>query len=256
MHVLITRPEPDAGELKSELEVLGHTVSVEPMLRIELLPIPGDAFAGAQAILATSRNAVRALAASAALSPALELPIFTVGAGTAELARASGFRHVIAGAGAARDLVALVEAEADRAKGPLVHVAGEHLAFDLAAAIAGRGYEVRNLTAYRAVAARALTGQTAQRIASGGVDAVLLMSPRTAAIFAQLVGSRGQGRRQPAHIRVPLRACGRGDRGACAPSPGDRGGAKFGGHARGDRPGGNAIHRGVVCRQNEMVGLY
>jgi uroporphyrinogen-III synthase len=191
MHVLITRPEPDAGELKSELEALGHTVSVEPMLHIELLPIPGDAFAGAQAILATSRNAVRALAVSAALSPALELPIFTVGASTAELARASGFRHVIAGAGAARDLVALVEAEADRAKGPLVHVAGEHLAFDLAAAIAGRGYEVRNLTAYRAVAARAFTGQTAQRIASGGVDAVLLMSPRTAAIFAQLVEVAG-----------------------------------------------------------------
>ena len=47
------------------------------------------------------------------------------------------------------------------------------------------------MTAYRAVAARALTGQTAQRIASGGIDAVLLMSPRTAAIFAQLVEVAG-----------------------------------------------------------------
>ena len=191
MHLLITRPEPDAGEFKAELEALGHTVSVEPLLHIELLPIAAETLAGAQAILATSRNALRALAASAALRPALELPIYTVGPGTAELARASGFQQVIAGAGAARDLVALVEAEADRAKGPLVHVAGEHLAFDLAAALAARGYAVRSPVAYRAAARGALSERTAEAIASGGVDAVLLMSPRTAAIFAQLVEVAG-----------------------------------------------------------------
>ncbi len=36
MHLLITRPEPDAAELKSRLVALGHEVSVEPLLRIEL----------------------------------------------------------------------------------------------------------------------------------------------------------------------------------------------------------------------------
>ena len=43
------------------------------------MPIDAAAFADARAIVATSRNGLRALAASPALSAALELPIFTVG---------------------------------------------------------------------------------------------------------------------------------------------------------------------------------
>ena len=102
MHVLITRPEPDAGALKAQIEAMGHAVSLEPLLQIELLPIAADALAGAQAIIATSRNGLRALAESAALPEALELPLFAVGPGTAELARSLGFRRVIAGGGACR----------------------------------------------------------------------------------------------------------------------------------------------------------
>jgi uroporphyrinogen-III synthase len=191
MHVLITRPEPDAAELAARLEALGHKVSIEPLLQTETMPIKAEQFAGAQAIIATSRNGLRALAASGALPRALELPIFTVGPDTAELGRTLGFRRVIAGTGAARDLVPLILANVDRAKGALVHVAGETIAFDLAAALAAHGIEVRKVTAYRAEAARSLSPQTAQMIAEGTIDAVILMSPRTASIFAQLVGAAG-----------------------------------------------------------------
>jgi uroporphyrinogen-III synthase len=191
MHVLITRPEPDASETSAQLEALGHDVTVEPLLQIEPLPIDADAFEGAQALIATSRNGVRALAASKALPAALELPIFTVGPGTAELARAQGFQRIIEGRGAARDLVPVIASRTDRAGGPLVHVAGETLAFDLAAALAEHGIAARTLTAYRAVAAERLTPSTAQSIADGAINAALLMSPRTAAIFARLVASAG-----------------------------------------------------------------
>jgi len=191
MHVLITRPEPDAAELKAELKARGHEVTVEPLFRIEPVPIDAEAFDGARAVIATSRNGLRALAASGALPAALKLPIFTVGPATAELARELGFQRVIAGAGAARDLVALITADATAAAGPLIHVAGETLAFDLAAALARNDIKVRTLTAYRAVSAPSFSAPTAQKIAQGTIDAVLLMSPRTASIFAQLADTAG-----------------------------------------------------------------
>ncbi len=191
MRLLITRPEPDAAPLKARLEALGHEVSVEPLLRIELLPIAAAGLQGAQAILATSRNALRALAASEGLAAARASPIFTVGPATTELARELGFERVIAGAGAAADLVPVIVANTAALDGDLVHVAGETLSFDLAGALAGQGYKVRTVPAYRAVPAPSLTAPTMQRIADGTIDAVILMSPRTAEIFVQLVGNAG-----------------------------------------------------------------
>jgi len=191
MHVLITRPEPDAAELKEKLAALGHEATIEPLLQIAALPIEASALTGAQALIATSRNGLRALAESKALSVARKLPVFAVGADTAALARVLGFARVMTGPGAARDLVALVVADSDPAQGPLVHLAGETLAFDFAAPLAAHGLEVRKVAAYRAVAAGSFSRQTAQRIADGAIDAVILMSPRTAAIFAQLVGNSG-----------------------------------------------------------------
>jgi uroporphyrinogen-III synthase len=191
MHVLITRPEQDAGLLKAQIEAMGHEVSLEPLLEIELLPIAADAVSGAQAIVATSRNGVRALAESAALAPALELPLFAVGPSTGELAHNLGFRHVVAGGGNAGDLIPVIVGKTDAAQGPLVHLAGDVVACDLAAALAGQGIEVEKLVAYRAHPARALSSHTAHSISTGSLDAVVLMSPRTASIFAQLVAGAG-----------------------------------------------------------------
>lgn len=201
MRILLTRPQPDASELKGRLEALGHVVDLEPLLRIEPLPVAAADLDGAQAILLTSRNAVRALLASEAGAAALALPVFAVGPGTEQMAREAGFANIRVGAGGARELMATVEAHAEATKGPLVHIAGEELAFDLAGALMERGYEVRRVTAYRAKAARALSQATAGKITAGALDAVLLMSPRSAAIFAQLVREAGL---EPAARRLAL----------------------------------------------------
>jgi uroporphyrinogen-III synthase len=194
MRLLLTRPEPDAAELRSELEALGHQVLTEPLLRIELLPVPARGIEGAQALVVTSRNGVRALAGGEALPSALSahgLPLYCVGEETAALARASGFSNVVTGAGKAQDLVPLITRELTPASGPIIHVAGEQLAFDLAGALSAQGFGVRTVTAYRAVAAGRLSGETAGAIAGGRVDGVVLMSPRTAATFAGLVAAAG-----------------------------------------------------------------
>ncbi len=191
MHILVTRPEPEGSRMKAQLEATGHHVTLDPLLQIEPASIDASAFEGAQALIATSRNGLRALGRSPALGAALKLPVFTVGSGTAAIARELGFERVLEGAGAGRDLVPAIAAEAEPGDGPLVHVAGEVTAFDIAAALAEHGFKVRTLTAYRAVAATSLSEPTARAIAENALDAVILMSPRSANIFAQLVADRG-----------------------------------------------------------------
>jgi uroporphyrinogen-III synthase len=191
MRLLVTRPEPDASELKAQLEALGHEVLLEPLLRIELLPIVPEAIFSAQALLVTSRNGVRAIAASEALSAARKLPVYCVGEETAALARAAGFGTVAAGAGRAQDLVPLLKRELKPDGGALLHIAGEQLAFDLAGALTQLGFTVRTLTAYRGISASRLSQSAAAGISAGSIGAVLLMSPRTASIFAKLVEAAG-----------------------------------------------------------------
>jgi len=192
MRILVTRPEPDASATGQRLEALGHQVTSEPMLQVEFLPIDPDVFAGAQAVIATSRNALRALASSSgACEAATALPIYAVGDKTAEEARRLGFGRVVTGPGRARALAAVIADDAEPAGGFLVHVAGESLAFDLGGALAERNIDVHQVTAYRTRAAEALTPATERALRDGALDAVILMSPRTAATFDRLVDARG-----------------------------------------------------------------
>ena len=88
MRLLVTRPEPDALKLGGVLEEMGHEATVEPLLSVSFEggePIDLDS---AQALIATSRNALRALKASPALAQARTLPLFAVGKATAAEPRA------------------------------------------------------------------------------------------------------------------------------------------------------------------------
>ena len=191
MHLLITRPEPDADAFRARLESLGHQVTAEPLLTIEHLPIAADALEGTAGLVVTSRNGLRALAASSAMEAARQLPIVAVGPGTAALARELGFTHVTEGSGTATELVPLIADVSRTLNGTLMHVRGEQVAVDLKAALLGKGVVLREITSYRAVPAAALRPQTRELLASGGIDAVILMSPRTGATFAQLIAVAG-----------------------------------------------------------------
>lgn len=191
MHILVTRPEPEAAAFAAQIEALGHKATIEPLLRIEILPVPAEALHGAAGLVATSRNGVRALAESAGPGAVRRLPLFAVGPGTASLARELGFENVIAGTGSAADLVpALVEAARAR-PGTLVHIRGEDVAFDLKGALASHGIKVLDPVGYRSLAAEALSPNARSLLAGGEIDAVILMSPRTGSIFTHLAIAAG-----------------------------------------------------------------
>lgn len=191
MHILLTRPEADARAMTQRLEAAGHRVTIEPLLQI--IPATGVALplAGAQGLVATSRNALRAMAGCDQLAEARRLPLVVVGPGTARTAKEMGFGPVIAGPGAAKDLLPLIQATFAPEQGALVILAGDVAAFDLASLLRETGFSVEKRVVYRSVASSDLSGTTAFAIRNGLIDAVVLMSPRTAQTYADVIRSSG-----------------------------------------------------------------
>ncbi len=190
MRLLVTRPEPDAGREAELLAARGHEPVLAPLLEIEFVSTPLS-LAGAQGLIVTSRNAIRALAAHPDLGEALKLPLLAVGDATAGAARDLGFTEVVIGPGTGGTLAALIASELEPEGGPLLHLAGETVAFDVKAALESQGFAVRKTVLYRAVPADALPNEALDLVAAGRLDGVLLMSPRTASTFAALVEKHG-----------------------------------------------------------------
>ena len=91
-----------------------------------------------------------------------------------------GFADVTAGPGTGEDLSRLIAGTLDPKAGPLVHLAGETLAFDLKSALRAKGFTVRQPVLYRAVPATRLPESVLYLLKAGKLDGVILMSPRTA----------------------------------------------------------------------------
>lgn len=192
MHVLVTRPEADCEGQRMEFEALGLTVSMAPLIEIQFEVIPATRLLGSAALVATSRNGLRALARYDALKTAHSIPLFVVGAATAALAREIGFTDVRTGAGTATALGGLISDSKHEFGGrPLVHLAGDQLAFDLKTELAAHAINLDLVPAYRTIPAGHLPDAVRAELQAGQIDAVILMSPRTARIWSQVAGALG-----------------------------------------------------------------
>jgi uroporphyrinogen-III synthase len=207
MRLLVTRPEPDAQRTAAILRARGHQVLVAPVLQIE--PI-ADADLGPpvwQAVVMTSANAARAIAAHPRLAELRALPVFAVGQNTAQAAREAGFADVGSADGDANDLARLV---AGRFPGhaTLVHLAGRDRAGDPAADLARLGVELRIVEIYRARAAERLAAEIATALDAGDVDGVLHFSRRSAEAYLQCAERAGisDAALRPAHFCISVQA--------------------------------------------------
>jgi uroporphyrinogen-III synthase len=192
MRLLVTRPEPDAARLKARLENLGLEATVEPLVNITFNKTDDIDLSEAQALIVTSRNALRALAARpGSLEIARALPAFAVGEATAGDARALGFAAVVAGAGTFYDLVPQIVSMLDPSQGLIVHLAGDTLAGDLKGELEAHGFRVNQPVVYRTESSTRLTDATIEQMATGEIEGVILLSPRTATVYAELVARHG-----------------------------------------------------------------
>ena len=188
MRVLVTRPAEDGAEIAQRLAEMGHEAILAPLFRLEFHAGPPLALDDVQAVLATSANGVRALAAR---TQSRDVPLFAVGPQTAAAAQKVGFIRIRNAAGDARALAASTREWADPASGPLLHVAGEGAPGVLADALTAMGFQVRRENLYRVIAATELPSAVVRALAQGQADAALFFSPRSADIFAACVRRAG-----------------------------------------------------------------
>ena len=132
MRLLVTRPQADGERTAARLRARGHEVMLAPLLRIDAVDFefPREPLS---AVVMTSANAARAIARHPRRDALTALTAFTVGRHTAEAARAAGFRAAECVAGDTDDLAALLRARFNEQSAPLLYLAGEDRAGDLAA---------------------------------------------------------------------------------------------------------------------------
>ncbi|MCZ6764161.1 MAG: uroporphyrinogen-III synthase [Alphaproteobacteria bacterium] len=198
--VLVTRPLPDGQATAEVLRARGYRILLDPMLEIVLKPEPLD-LAGVQALLVTSANGARALAAA---TDTRSLPLFAVGEASADTAGQAGFSDIHAGSGDVGGLAELVRAKLDPAAGALLHAAGSHIAGDLAGDLERGGYGVRRAVLYEARAATRLSEATRTGLAAGTIAAALFYSPRSAKRFVTLADESGFGETMARLIAICL----------------------------------------------------
>jgi len=210
MHVLVTRPQPEAETTALLLREMGLRATVAPMLRI--VPIPPareePRVDDVQAIVLTSANAARALVQRTLGIHLMERgrPLFAVGEATAQAARDAGFGQVEAAGGDVDALVAALSGRLAPGRGVVLYPCGEHTAGDLVAALARLDLECRPVVVYAAHAETRLPRDVEHGLRDCRFDAVLFYSPRTAGIFADLVETYGLDRRLDRAIAICLSA--------------------------------------------------
>jgi uroporphyrinogen-III synthase len=173
MRLLVTRPEPDGARTAALLRARGHEVMLAPLLRIELLDF--ELPEKCSAVVMTSANAARAVARHPRRDMLSALDTFVVGRHTAEAARAAGFRTVHSADGDKDDLADFLRARMGEHSAPLLYLAGEERAGDLAVG----GLPIVTVIAYRAVKAERFAPAVAAALGQGALDGVLHFSRRT-----------------------------------------------------------------------------
>ena len=187
MRLLVTRPEQDSVVFKGQLISLGHEVTVEPLLTISTANTDDLDLDGAQALIATSRNGLHALANGPNLDVAKSLLLFAVGPGTAAVARKLGFTSIVEGPANARDLVPVIAEHAEVNSGPLVHLAGDTVNSAFVDELHRLGFFITQPILYTTAVAERFTSPTVASMRNKRIDGVILLSPRTAEVYVTLV---------------------------------------------------------------------
>lgn len=187
---LVTRPLEDAAEIGGRLALCGYFPLYAPLLSPSYRktePIHGEAY---QAVLVTSRHALRA-AASFLDGAAKGLPCITVGQASAALARELGFGEVKADGGDAAAMEVHIKRALRPGGKPLLYLRGETIAHDLAGTLSAVGFTVEERQVYAMRPVEALPSECCQALAKGEVRVMVFFSRHTAATFIDLARKSG-----------------------------------------------------------------
>jgi uroporphyrinogen-III synthase len=185
MRLLVTRPEPEASAFADELRALGHEPVLQPLLEFHALDFDLAPLRAAEALIVTSASSLRALKERGALKDIVDKPLFCVGVQTAKRALSAGFLTVLEIAETGEELAGKIAARWPKG-GRILHIMGEHMAFDIAGALASQGFSVDSVVVYSMEACVEFSPSAGAMLKAGEIDGVILMSPRTAEIYVSL----------------------------------------------------------------------
>lgn len=183
--VLITRPQPAAGDFAERLRSAGFEAWIAPMTEY-VEQDPGiDDLAEYQAVIFTSAQTVPLFAR---YFKDRYIPVFAVGDATAKAAQSENFRRVYSAHGDGQALSKLVREH----KGELkirraLHACGEDTAESLADQLQEDGIYVDRAPFYKAEFVDAFPDDALGALLDGKITTVTFLSARTASNFARLV---------------------------------------------------------------------
>lgn len=182
MRLLVVRPQPGADASAKRVREAGFDPLVMPLFAIEPVEWAAPDPSAYDALLLTSGNAVRMAAAQ--VRDLAALPIYAVGAATADALTKLGLTATATGTSGVDDIFGMAEADGRRS---LLWLAGE----DRTYVRPPEGMTLHVRTVYRSAAIDAPPGLAESIIASA---AVLLHSARAARHFAHLTDNLGNDR--------------------------------------------------------------
>ena len=195
MSILVTRPHPDNETTAENLRARGHVVLLAPVLKCEPVAFHDESETNYGAIIVTSANAIRAIAAQLRDRGLLALPLFAVGEHTASVAREAGFKDVIVAGGDAASLrdkvVQGAREKVLKKKSTLLYLAGADLSRDLGGELGAEGFSVVTQTTYRMAPVKVLPREVCEGFAAHGIEAVLHYSRRSARAFLDAARDEG-----------------------------------------------------------------
>ena len=165
-------------------------MTIAPLLTV-ILARPPASLPDPAAIFVTSRNGVRALATWPHLRKWVGKPVFATGPATARALTKAGFTDVRTDAHDARSLGRAITAALPKEAGTLIYPAARDRSGSLPEDLAGQGYTVRTVEAYRADPVAKLAADVVAALKAGAIDGVLLYSRRTARHSATLRSRTG-----------------------------------------------------------------
>jgi uroporphyrinogen-III synthase len=177
MRVLVTRPIDDAQIFAEALRRAGYEPVVSPALVMTREPGPEIDLAPFQAVLITSANAIRALAAR---TPQRGAKLICVGPASAEAARHAGFTAVAESQGeGVLGLLTTARASLDSKAGPLFYPSARNVAGALETDLKDAGFSVVRAIVYRMDLAARLTAEAESALGKTELHAVTYFSARS-----------------------------------------------------------------------------
>lgn len=172
--VLVTRPMADAEELAVLIQQKNYEVVCEPFLDVVLHERQLDDLDRYEGLIFTSKNAVRAFTQN---TKNRDLPVWTVGGATKDLAIESGFKDVRSAVG---DLKALQKILPQKR---LLHIRGRHVSGDFV------GKDIDGEILYHADITKEISENTLNMIKNRAFSHIVFFSTRTVEAFVAHIGN-------------------------------------------------------------------